>query len=204
MSQQTALPLRRGLDRGPSRIVTGSGNLPVVEALRTPDRWPYRTAVLTGPARSGKSLMARWFAQQGRGEALDEADRMDETDLFHRWNRAQESGTPLLLVAQQPGWEIALPDLRSRLGAALHLEIGPPDDDMACNLILSLAEEYGLALDEGAPAYLVPRCTRSYAGLEKLVQEIDRLSLERKQPATMAIWRAALEAVMGSEQPKLL
>jgi len=201
---QFALPLRRGLDRGPSRIVLGEGNRRVVEALQRPENWPFRTAVLTGPPRSGKSLLARWFAEQAGGEAVDEADRLDETALFHRWNRSQESGTPLLLVAQAPGWEIALPDLKSRLGAALHLEIEAPEDEMAGNLILSLAEEYGLALGEGAAAYLVPRCERSYAGLEKLVQEIDRLSLERKQPATMAIWRAALEAVLGSEQPKLL
>ena len=46
----------------------------------------------------------------------------------------------LLLVAGQAPWTIALPDLRSRLGAALQLEIGAPDDEMAGELILSLAK----------------------------------------------------------------
>ncbi len=201
---QIALPLRGGPGTGPSRIVVGPANAAVFEALRAPGNWPFRTAILTGPPRSGKSLIARWFVEQGVGDALDDADSMDETDLFHRWNRAQESGTPLLLISQSQPWDITLPDLRSRLGAALRLEIGQPDDDMAHNLILSLAEERGLSLGEGAAAYLVPRCTRSFAGLEKLVEVIDRLSLERKQPATMAIWRAALEAVMGAEQSRLL
>jgi len=201
---QIALPLRGGPGSGPSRIVVGSANARIFDALAAPESWPFRTAVLTGPPRSGKSLIARWFAGEGKGEAIDRADTLDETELFHRWNRAQESGTPLLLVSNAAGWNIALPDLKSRLGAALHLEIGAPDDDMASQLILSLAEERGLVLGEGAAAYLVPRCERSFAGLEKLVAAIDRLSLERKQAATMAIWRAALEATLGSEQPRLL
>ncbi len=87
---QIALPLRGGPGSGPVRIVLGNANAPVFEALAVPDSWPFRTAVLAGPPRSGKSLVARWFAEQG-GEAIDDADRLDETELFHRWNRAQNA-----------------------------------------------------------------------------------------------------------------
>lgn len=174
--------------------------------MADPSAWPFRTAVLFGPPRSGKSLIARWFADGGRGEVVDDADRMDETALFHRWNRAQESGTSLLLVSNgaEEAWHIALPDLASRIGAALHLEIGAPDDAMLAELIALHAEMRGLVLGEEAAAYLVPRCERSHLGVERLVAEIDRLSLERKAPATMAIWRDALEALGGACQPRLL
>ncbi|KPL66976.1 ATPase [Erythrobacter sp. SG61-1L] len=201
---QIALPLRGGLGAGPARIVVGNANAPIFDALATPQNWPFRTAILAGAPRSGKSLIARWFAEQGVGEAVDDADRMDETELFHRWNRAQESGTPLLLTTGNEGWDIALPDLRSRMGAALNLELGEPDDDMAAALILAHAQLRGLVLGEGATTYLVPRAERSFAGIEKLVAAIDRISLERKQPATLSIWRDALEAVVGAEQPRLL
>lgn len=204
MGGQIALPLRRGPDAGPNRIVLGKGNAHVADALGHPHNWPFRTAVLTGPARSGKSLFARWFARQGNGEAVDDAQTMEEDALFHRWNRAQERGTPLLIVAGEPPWEIALPDLRSRLGAALQLEIGLPDDDMAGELLRSIAEEHGLNLGEDAVSYLVPRAGRSFEQLERLVVAIDRLSLERKAPPTLAIWRSALEAVQGPEEPRLL
>lgn len=200
---QIALPLSAGFS-GPRRIVVGAANQHVAEALSHPESWPFRTAVLTGPPRSGKSLLARWFAAAGKGEALDDAQRMDETEVFHRWNRAQESGQPLLVVGGAPPWEIVLPDLRSRLGAALQLEIGLPDDAMAGELLLALAEQRGLVLGEGAAAYLVPRAGRSQADLESLVQQIDILSLERKAPATLGIWRDALEAVRGPEEPRLL
>lgn len=204
MASQIALPLRGGAGRGPSRIVLGNANAHVFDALAAPESWPFRTAVLTGPPGSGKTLAARWFAEQGRGQAVDDAARMDEAELFHRWNRAQETGTPLLLIAGAEPWEIALPDLKSRLGAALQLEIGQPDDAMAGNLILAIAVQHGLALGDEAAAYLVPRCERSFAGIGRLVATIDRLSMERKQPATLSIWRDALEAVVGAEQPRLL
>ena len=182
----------------------GSGNRAVAEALAAPASWPFRTAILHGPPRAGKSLFARWFAAQQAGEAIDDAETLDETAIFHRWNRAQESGIPLLLVVGDGGWDIALPDLRSRMGAALQLEIGPPDDALATDLMLSHAAQRGLVLGEGAPAYLVPRMERSYAAIEKIVGEIDRLSLERQVPATLSVWRDALEAVQGPDQGRLL
>lgn len=199
---QIALPLAPS-SSGPSRIVIGKANVSVADALARPETWPFRTAVLTGPPRSGKSLFARWFAESG-GEAIDDAQTMEEAVLFHCWNRAQERGTPLLIVGGEPPWNIALPDLRSRLGAALQLEIGLPDDTVAGELLQVHAEQRGLTLGAEAAGYLVPRTGRSWADLEKLVSAIDRLSLERKSPATQSIWRAALEAVHGPEEPRLL
>ena len=199
---QIVLPLSPA-SSGPPRIVVGNANANVAEALAAPESWPFRTAVLLGPPRSGKSLLARWFVEQG-GEAIDDANMLPETDLFHRWNRAQEAGTPLLLVGGEPPWQIVLPDLRSRLGAALQLEIGAPDDAMAEDLLQAHAAQRGLPLAAEAAAYLVPRAGRSFADLEKLVAAIDRISLERKVPATHSIWRAALEAVHGPDEPRLL
>ena len=201
---QIALPLTVRRADDPGRIVVGNANRAAIDALSDPSTWPYGTAILAGPSRSGKSLLARWAAGAGEIEVIDGADAVDETDLFHRWNRAQESGHPLLLVTDRDPWEIALPDLRSRLGAALHLEIGLPDDAMVGALIEAHAEARGLALGEGAPTYLVPRLERSFAGIENVVAAIDRLSLERMVPPTLSVWRDALEAVQGAEQPRLL
>lgn len=201
---QIALPLTLSGSDEAGVIVVGSGNHRVADALAAPETWPFRTAVLMGPPRSGKTMLARWFERAGLGEAVDGADALPQDRIFHRWNRAQESGTPLLLVVDGERWDITLPDLASRMGAALQLEIQPPDDEMAADLILARAIQRGLALGEGAPAYLVPRMERSYAAIERVVAEIDRLSLERMAPATLSIWRDALEAVHGPEQGRLL
>ena len=200
---QIALPLA-GTGAAPQRIVVGSANAAVLEALATPGSWPFRTAILAGPPRSGRSLIARWFVENGLGEAIDDAQACAEDDLFQRWKRPQESGVPLLLVVSPRHWGIALPDIRSRLKAALHLEIAAPDDAMLADLIAVHAAQRGLALGPEAAAYLVPRGPRSHLGIERLVTVIDRLSLERKQAPTLSIWRDALEEVVGAEQPRLL
>lgn len=200
---QIALPLDvRGSAR-PVRIVTGASNRAAVEALSEPHSWPFRTALLVGPERAGKSLLAGWFAESGAGAALDDAHLADETTVFHAWNRAQERGQPLLLTAR-PGWRIALPDLASRLVGSLQLELLVPDDTLVAELLAAHAEQRRLVLGEGAAAYLVPRIERSYAAVEAVVEAIDRLSLERQVPATMSVWRDALEAVHGPEQGRLL
>lgn len=212
---QIALPLSaRGSTQ---RIVVGDANAAVIEALQHPERWPFHVAVLTGPPRSGKSLLARW-AQGLHGdnlEVIDDAHAMDEAQLFHRWNAVQQGGTrakekgdggALLIVtgADEGGWRIALPDLASRIGGSLQLAIGAPDDAFAAELILAEAEARGLSLPEAAADYLVPRTTRSFAAIETLVATIDRISLERQTPATMSVWRAALDALHGPEQRRLL
>ncbi len=197
---QLALPL--GMDHGaqPRRIVIGPANAGAIEAFDRADGWPFRTAILFGPPRSGKSLLARWFVESGRGDVVDDADRIDETELFHRWNRAQEGCRPLLLTAaagDAAGWRIALPDLASRLGAALRLDIGAPDDDMMAGLIAAHAEARGLAIAEDGARYLATRGERSHLAAERIVAAIDRLSLERKHAPGPAIWREALEELSG-------
>ncbi|MDP3676370.1 MAG: ATPase [Novosphingobium sp.] len=202
---QFALPLTIGGDHA-ARIAVGPSNQAAVDALYRAVEWPFRTAILTGPPRSGKSLLARWFAESGVGEAIDDAESVGEDDLFHRWNRAQASGTPLLLVTSRPPgeWRIALPDLASRLSAAMLIEIGAPDDAMLGALIADHAARRGLVLGEGASAWLLPRIERSHAAVEVLVAEIDRLSLERKQPVTISLLRDALTPVGTDRQPRLL
>lgn len=212
---QIALPLSPRASDAAQRIVIGTANADVVEALQHVGDWPFQAAVLTGPPRSGKSLLARWA--QGlpgaeRLEVIDDAECVAEADLFHRWNAVQQGGShaggAVLMVAntdpEQGGWRIALPDLASRIGGSLQLVIGPLDDAMTASLILAHAEQRGLSLPEGVADYLVPRTERSFAGIEALVAAIDRISLERQVPATMSVWRAALEALHGPEQQRLL
>lgn len=201
---QIALPLVTA--RGAETVVLGCSLAPVIDALQAAGNWPFRTAILAGPPRSGKSLLARWFAESGAGEAIDDADALPEHDLFHRWNRAQADGRPLLLVCNRaPGaWVIALPDLASRLGSALLIEIGAPDDELAAGLIAEHATRRGLTLSDQVLAYLLPRIERSHAGIELLVETIDRLSLERKAPVTISLVRDALAERSGEFQPRLL
>ncbi|MBT0668570.1 ATPase [Novosphingobium profundi] len=205
MPRQIALPLSASSD-SPPRIVVGEANAAAIDALTDPERWPFHTAILYGPPRSGKTLLGHWFADGGGGEVIDNAEHVDEDVLFHAWNRAQETGRALLLISNRKRgkakgrWHVRLPDLASRLGSALQLEIEEPDDEMLAELIDVHAQMRHLVLDPSASAYLAARAVRSHLGAERLVAAIDRLSLERKQPPTLAIWREAL-AEFGNGRP---
>lgn len=189
---QIALPLAPA--NGAETIVVSPALQPVIDGLLAAQDWPYRTCILSGPPRSGKSLLARWFEISGLGDAVDDADSHPEDEVFHLWNRAQASGRPLLLVNNRGAgqWRVKLPDLGSRLGGSMTLNIGAPDDDLLVQLIEEHAARRGLALGEGAITFLLPRIERSHAAAEQLVQTIDRLSLERKAPVTISLLRDAL------------
>jgi hypothetical protein len=206
---QIALPLVTTASA--ETILTGPSLASVIAALGASRDWPFRAAVLAGPPRSGKSMIARWFVQSGAGDALDNADGLPEDVVFHRWNRAQSEDRALLMVSNRAAgaWQVALPDLASRLGAALLIEIGAPDDGLLRALIADHAARRGLALGEGVLDYLIPRIERSHAAAEALVETIDRLSLERKAAITISLVRDALAervyGVQGGElQPRLL
>ncbi len=66
--------------------------------------------MLTGPRRSGRSLLARAFVERVDGRLFDRAERHDEEELFHAWNAAQDSGRPLVMIVDEvpPAWEVAL------------------------------------------------------------------------------------------------
>lgn len=199
---QIPLPFAQAGEVG--HLVVGNANRQVVEALTYPENWPFRTAILLGPPRSGKSLLARHFVAAGLGEAIDDAPELPEDALFHRWNRAQSDGRALLLVGGEGGWQITLPDLASRLGAALVLEIGTPDEEMLGELIHAHAEARRLMLDEASVAWTVPRIERSHAAAEAVVATADRISLARKAPVTQSLLRDALAEIGGEWQPNLL
>ena len=203
---QLALPLADGDEVDPAaRIIIGPANEGAAKALADPAAWPFRTAVLSGPPRSGKTLLGRWFAHAHPfAQVIDGVNAWDEAEVFHAWNRAQEHGAPLLLIADAAEWNVDLPDLRSRLSAALHLAIGAPDDTLLSALLDLHAGRRRLVLGDSAATYLVPRIERSYAAAERIVAEIDRISLERKVPPARSIWREALDAVEGPSQGRLL
>src|SRR3546814_4747185 len=98
--------------------------------------------------------------------------------MFHAWNAAQASGTPLLIVADTPPseWHVALPDLASRLRAVPVLTIGEPDDCLARDLIEALFARRGMAISPEVTSYIVPRMERSYALLHRIVAALDATS----------------------------
>ncbi|WP_287942687.1 chromosomal replication initiator DnaA [Sphingopyxis sp.] len=205
-SGQIALPLdwsAGGANDGP--LIVGTSNADAVRYLRHVATWPVRTAVLTGPRGSGRSLMGRLFARESGGRVIDGHASVSEEEIFHAWNAAQASGTPLLIIADVPPseWAIALPDLASRLRAVPVLTIGEPDDCLARDLIDALFAQRGMAISPDVAAYVVPRMERSYAMIHRVVAALDAASLEKGRAISIRLTRETLLS-QGLIDPDLL
>ena len=105
-------------------------NREAFEHFRKWSMWPVKATILTGPRRSGRTLLARSFVERVGGRLFDEAERRDEEELFHAWNQAQDTGRPLVMVADEvpPAWAPRLPDLKTRLAVTPVTRIEHPDD----------------------------------------------------------------------------
>ncbi len=127
---------------------------------------PHRRA--RRPAALGQvAARALVRAHGAGGEAIDDADTLDEAELFHRWNRAQEQRHPAAAGrATRAAVDIALPDLRSPPRRRAPARDRPARRRaMAAALIASLAEQRGLALGRRRAAYLVSARRARFAGL---------------------------------------
>lgn len=186
--RQIALPLDELRGGGSQSLIITPSNAQAFAALGNPAGWGGRCAILTGPARSGKSLMAGYFAANASGMVIDDAEKSGDETLFNAWNRAQE-GQPLLLVSRwSPAeWEIALPDLRSRLGAALAVEIAVPDDELVEQLIQKHLADRGAAIGLEALNYAKKRIERSHAAIEKFARNINALALSENAPINLPL-----------------
>ena len=205
MSGQIALPLGwPARPRDEAFIVTPS-NARAAQLLDGWAEWPTMTALLVGPRRSGRSLLARIFATRSGGVVIDDAERAPEEHLFHAWNRAQAARRPLVIVADAspPTWAVQLPDLRTRLAASVVATIGPPDDELARALLDEAFSRRGLDARPELIDWLAPRLERSHAAVLRAVELLDARVLETRKRLTVPLARATLTAagLVVSEEP---
>lgn len=205
MSGQIALPLGwPARPRDEAFIVTPS-NARAARLLDGWGEWPSMAALLVGPRRSGRSLLARIFATRSGGVVIDDAERAPEEHLFHAWNRAQAARRPLVIVADAapPAWAVRLPDLRSRLAASVVATVGPPDDELVRALLDQAFARRGLDARPELIDWLAPRLERSHAAVLRAVEMLDARVLETRKRLTVPLARATLTAagLIASEEP---
>jgi chromosomal replication initiation ATPase DnaA len=172
--------------------------------------WPARAVALIGYEGSGKSHLASIWAKAAgarviSGHALtqsdipvalatgalvvEEAPSADERALFHLLNLAREEGAFLLLTARAAPsiWPVAIPDLASRLRALPVIEMQPPDDEMLRGVIIKLAADRQLDLDESVVSYLAAHIERSFAAARAAVIALDNEALRQGRAPTRAL-----------------
>ncbi len=193
----------------PEDLVVGETNRAAIELISRWPAWNSPVIVLAGPVGSGKSHLASiWKHRTGAAEfdacgvgepvlppsgaALVEdlgAGALDETGLFHLINQVRALSGSLLLTSRNfPGaWGVELDDLASRLKSATTVEIAEPDDALLAGVITKLFADRQLEVAPHVVQFLVHRIDRSLAAAIRIVEQIDKLSLEKKSRISRAL-----------------
>ena len=195
LADQIALPLDWPQVGDEHRFILGEGNRAAFDHFRGWAMWPVKATILTGPRRSGRSLLARGFVARVGGRLFDQAEDQDEETLFHAWNQAQDSGRPLVMITNGPApWPVALPDLRTRLAVTPVTRITEPDDILFSSLIELLFADRGLHIPTEALRFITARVHRDYVTAERVVEAIDRHAFAERARLTLPTIRRALGA----------
>jgi chromosomal replication initiation ATPase DnaA len=192
-------------------FVVSNSNRSAVEALETWPNWPGGRLALVGPAGSGKTHLARAWAERvgavissdpngtertasAAPILIEDADRRASDEvLFHAFNRADVGSTVLLTGRRQPSnWRVKLPDLRSRLNALTVARIESPDDDVLLGVLDKLFRERNIKPTATVPGYIIRRIERSVPAAREIVAQIDQYAGEERREVTLAIARQIL------------
>jgi chromosomal replication initiation ATPase DnaA len=210
--RQLALALDHSVSFAREDFLSGPSNIAAFTLIeRWPD-WPGRIVALIGPEGSGKSHLAAIWAESAGARVLSakllsvtdvpsalatgalvvedlEATDLDEQALFHLINLAREEGAYVLLTGRLAvaGFRVTIRDLASRLRAVPAVMLAPPDDALLRSLLVKLAADRQVALDEPLVNYLVNRIERSFAAAHAAVRRLDDEAMRQQRPVTRAL-----------------
>lgn len=202
-------------------LVSDGNRLAYAHILAYP-HWPTPLTLVLGPAKSGKSHLARIFADRTGAEAvapesledlaraggdaplvLEDADRQGypEPALFHLLNQSMRDHRPLLITARAPiaAWPYRTEDVLSRARLAALFTVSTPDDIQLSQMLVKLFGDRQVTVEPRVVAFLVARMERSPEEAVILADLLDRMALARGTAITRAIAAEAL-AIRGASQ----
>ena len=193
-------------------FLTGPSNRAALSLIESWPDWPAGVMALVGPEGAGKTHLASIWAQEAgarvmAGRLLAQADlpaalatgalviedlspdNLDERALFHLLNLAREESAFVLMTARVPlaSFRTSIRDLASRLRAVPVVTLAPPDDALLRALIVKLAADRQLSVDEALVNYLANRIERSFAAARAAVKRLDEEAMRRQRPVTRAL-----------------
>ena len=148
---------------------------------------------LWGEAGSGKSHLLQACAGP---QAVDDVETLDEASqiaLFNAINEARQSSGRVLAAGNAPPPQLPLrEDLKSRLAWGLVYHVKPLTDDERATYLRAEAGRRGMRVPEEVIGYLLTHVRRDLPTLVAILDELDRISLEKQHPVTLPLVKAAL------------
>ena len=168
--------------------------------------------LLIGPNKSGKTHLGKIWQKNNNAISYennfeiilnykknifidDFLKNINEEQIFHLINHCSINKLTILLTSKKEVFEhnFLLKDLVSRLKTFNLLRIDLPDDDLIINLIIKLLHDKQIIIkNEEIFHYILKRIERSYEEIFLLIENIDKLSLEKKRELTIPLIKKLL------------
>ena len=168
--------------------------------------------LLIGPNKSGKTHLGKIWQKNNNAVSYennfeiilnykknifidDFLKNINEEQIFHLINHCSINKLTILLTSSKEVFEhnFLLKDLVSRLKTFNLLRINLPDDDLIINLMIKLLHDKQIIIkNEEIFHYILKRIERSYEEIFLLIENIDKLSLEKKRELTIPLIKKLL------------
>jgi len=168
--------------------------------------------LLIGPNKSGKTHLGKIWQKNNNAVSYennfeiilnykknifidDFLKNINEEKIFHLINHCSINKLTILLTSNKEVFEhnFLLKDLISRLKTFNLLRINLPDDDLIINLIIKLLHDKQIIIkNKEIFYYILKRIERSYEEIFLLIENIDKLSLEKKRELTIPLIKKLL------------
>jgi len=167
---------------------------------------------LYGPAKSGKTHLGLiWknkfkaimynynveeILNQKRNIIIDNfLNNINEENIFHILNHCKSFNLKILITSNinLSEYKFKFNDLLSRLKTFYLLKINMPDDDLIINLLIKLLHDKQIIINNPEIfQFILKRIQRSFNDIFLLVENIDKLSLEKKRELTIPLIKELL------------
>ncbi len=222
--EQKLLPLDREVTASTEDFIITPANEEICNLVETwPEKWgvnPYPKAIwLSGPAKSGKTSLAKIWSQNAEITWIDSDNISNEPwkdiqpdiagvvvhkpeemlpdnsrDLLDLFNSLVEKNKYLMFTSKyQPNsMEIGLQDLASRLNSLQTFKISPPDEETLKIIFTKFFSDFSLKVPPEVINYLATRIDRDYQTALNTVKLLDKASLEEKRNITIPLIKEKL------------
>ena len=217
------LPLVFGDASGVSSgLIVGPENELAIKWLKNWPDWPLPSRFLNifGPDACGKSSLGEFHRQRTGAQFLTRLAKWDpreligshfildditiskkwsEEALFFLYQTVTGNSGSILFLSEKPISKIAwqLDDLRSRFRSVNAQEILPLSEASLRPLLEHHFAQRQCVISQTVLNFLVPRVQREYSYIQKLVYEIDTLSLNNKKAVSIGLIKKVLSEMSG-------
>jgi len=123
-------------------------------------------------------------------------DKQWEETLFHLYNRIKDNEHSMLILSGNlppAAMTIQLPDLRSRLGWGLIMQVHELEDADKIQTLQHHAKKRGFHFPSHVGRFLINRCSRNMHDLFHLLNHLDKASLAAQRKITIPFVKSTLQ-----------